>query len=376
MSIYYHGTTRKSARRIRTSGFHPRAPSKRVWFARRRGVAQSRARQKAKRGSDRPVVLTCEIDVGQLRDWIGNSRVFQTRGVLSVRGSVPASVLRHNPHDRRRSSLYLDLPEEEAGLAAWLNRVLELKPHKGVSRRHPGVLRLARWIQNRIAQNPEGEIAESELAELAARWLPEFFEGVAIDPTNLRSLRFRGSAAGDQTTLEPHVVDEEEADGEVDPVEAEALACLASDKARRRIRGLRLLTGVEAPEDLVEWCLMLVDDDDTDVSVAALHTLATRCEGVNPFLVEDLAAADDRRLRAAALEVLALHDEDGAGRWLWEGITDPEVHVRMGAVRHLDRIDPADHPDVFATALTDPNPEIVKLARRRSEGRGIGAPTW
>ena len=97
---------------------------------------------------------------------------------------------------------------------------------------------------------------------------------------------------------------------------------------------------------------------------------------MNPSLVEDLVADNDRRVRTAALEVLTLHDEPGARRWLWEGRTDPEPHVRMRLVRHLDRLDPAQHPEVFQTALMDHNSEIVRLARRRSEGRGIGVPAW
>jgi hypothetical protein len=374
MPVFYHGTTRSRAAKIRRNGFEPRAPSRRVWFARNRGVADRRSRHKAS-GSDRPVVLTCEIDIGQLARWVGGNRVFHTRGILSVRGSVPASVLRDGPADHRRATWYLDLPEGPAPLADWINRLLELKPHKGVSRKHAGVQRLARWIQNRTAQNPDGEVSEAELAQLAQAWLPEFFDGVAIDPQRLRSLRYRGSATGDASVLVPHEpVDEPDDDD--DPVEAEALAGLASDKPKRRIRGLQLLTEVEAAEDLVEWCLLLVDDDDTDVAVAALETMAIHGEGVNPFLVEDLAAAEDRRLRAAALEVLALHDVEGAGRWLWEGVCDPEPHVRMRLVRHLGRIDPNEHPDIFETALTDPNPEVVKLARRRSEHRGIGRPSW
>ena len=84
-------------------------------------------------------------------------------------------------------------------------------------------------------------------------------------------------------------------------IETEALACLASPKPRRRVRGLRLLASIEAPADLVEWCLLLVDDDEVEVSVAALEMLASHCVDVNPFLVEDLAADQDRRLRAAAL---------------------------------------------------------------------------
>ena len=380
MPIFFHGTTLRRARLIRANGFKPRPPSKRVWFARHRSVAERRAHHKASgSASERPLVLTCEIDIDAVMRYAGSGRVFHSRGILSVRGPIPASVLRDDPHHGRRFSPPLDLEcSEPVVLARWINRLLGLKPHKGVSRKHPGLLRLSRWIQNRTAQNPNGEISKAEIAEVAARWLPDFFAGVVVDPTLMRSLRFRGSAAGDLSTLVPH---HEATDVEVDAdpggeIETEALACLASHKPRRRVRGLRLLASIEAPADLVEWCLLLVDDDEVEVSVAALEMLASHCVDVNPFLVEDLAADQDRRLRAAALEVLSVHDEDGAHRWLWAGLTDPEVHVRMRLVRHLDRLDPGQHPDVFHTALTDPNPEIVKLARRRSEGRGVGVPSW
>jgi hypothetical protein len=375
MAIFYHGTTRLRARQIRQNGFSPKPPSRRVWFARNRAVAERRAHHKASRSADRPAVLVCEIDIGALTRYAGSGRVFHTRGVLSVRGSVPATVLRSDVAEIR-SATRLDMPDEPAGLARWLNRLLEVKPHKGVSRKHPGVQRLAQWMRNRLAQNPHHEISGAEVAQVAARWLPDYFQGVAIDPQLMRSLHYRGSATGDLSTLQPAAATEEQDSGDGDDIEAEALICLASDKPRRRQRGLRLLASIEAPTDLAEWCLLLVDDEAIDVSVAALETLAAQCEEVNPFLVEDLAADSDRRVRAAALEVLALHDDQGTRRWMWEGLTDPETHVRMRLVRHLDRLDPTQHPDVFHTALTDPNPEIARLARRRSKGRGLSVVGW
>ncbi len=61
MPIFYHGTTVRHARLIQANGFKPRPPSKRVWFARHRSVAERRAHHKASASaSDRPLVLTCE----------------------------------------------------------------------------------------------------------------------------------------------------------------------------------------------------------------------------------------------------------------------------------------------------------------------------
>ena len=170
--IVYHGTTRRSARVIRTEGFRPRGVSRRVWFAQSRHYARQRARHKAKRSGDRPIVLTCSLDLESLASQMGRGRVF------------------------------------------------------------------------------------------------------------------------------------------------------------------------------------------------------------NPFLVEDLASATERRLRAAALEVLAVHDAADPGQWVWAGVTDPEPHVRMALVRHLDRLDPATHEDIFQAAVEDPNPEIARLARRQAEGRGVPKLVW
>jgi hypothetical protein len=104
--------------------------------------------------------------------------------------------------------------------------------------------------------------------------MPDFFQGVAVDPMRLRSLHYRGSATGDLSTLVPHDEVEEDDGDDGSAVESEALICLASDKPLRRVRGLRLLASIEAPTDLAEWCLLLVDDEAIDVSVAALETLA------------------------------------------------------------------------------------------------------
>jgi hypothetical protein len=326
---------------------------------------------------ERPIILTCNIDVSAMMHHAGNGNVFHSRGILSVRGHVSANILCDDPTDVQRAAKFLELPDQPAALARWINRLLELPPHRGVRRRDPGVLRLAKWIQEQIARNPSRQISEFEVAEVASHWLPEFFRGVAVDPARMRSLRFRGSATGDLTTLIPSARDDVSTTlHENSAVESEALLCLASDKPRRRIRGLRLLSSIASPGDLVDWCLMLLDDEDVEVAVAALQNLACHCEQVDRSLVEELTSDQDRRLRAAALEVLAVHDPQETGRWLWQGLSDPEAHVRMRLVRHLDRLDPALHPDVFHTALTDPNPEIARLARRRSEGRGIHMPAW
>ena len=391
----YHGTTRRSARRIRVEGFQPKKPSRRVWFSQSRHYAQQRARHKAQGSGDRPVVLTCTLDLEALAARLGRGRVFHRGNVIAIRGFVPASVLRPGPREPGGLSLFLDIPDEPTGLARWVNDLLGLKPHKGVSRRHPGIQRLVLWVNNRLAQNPDAQVNEQELLAVACQWLPEYFEGVQVDFQHLRALRVRGSAgeaarSGETATGaelgaglgdgeaarigEPGGDSGDEEDQDEDPRESEALERLLSPKPRRRARGLALLAEMEVP-DLFEWCTMFVDDEDESVAVAALQALAG-CRDINPFLVQDLASASERRIRAAALEVLALHDAADPGQWVWAGVTDPEPHVRMTLVRHLDRLDPATHGQVFQAALNDPNPEIARLARRRAEGRGLAKLVW
>src|SRR5262245_20200958 len=92
--IVYHGTTHQAALKIRSDGFLPKAPSHRVWFARSRAYSLNRARTKARRGHDRPVVLTCEIDISKLRMRLGPKHVFYSNGIVAISGTVPASAIR------------------------------------------------------------------------------------------------------------------------------------------------------------------------------------------------------------------------------------------------------------------------------------------
>ena len=131
--ILYHGTTDRQARRICQEGFLPKKPSRRVWFAESRGYAEGRAKTQARRRRDRAVVLTCDINLPQMRDRLGARKMFRRNGVIAIDGFVPVTVLRSHPS--------LEFPSSPEELAAWVNRLLGLKPYKGVGRRHPGIQR-------------------------------------------------------------------------------------------------------------------------------------------------------------------------------------------------------------------------------------------
>ena len=164
--IVYHGTTRRRAMRICEEGFLPRKPSRRVWFAEGHGYAMCRARQQARRAHDRPVVLTCEIGIGQLRERLGKRRVFHHHGVIAIDATVSVTVLRSHP--------VVDSPTTPRDLVTWVNTLLGLKSYKGVSPKHPGIERLSKWVVNRLRTQGNKPIKPPELIRMARQWLSEY----------------------------------------------------------------------------------------------------------------------------------------------------------------------------------------------------------
>jgi len=351
--IVYHGTTAERARRIAAEGFLPRKPSRRVWFAESRGYALGRAKTQAKRARDTAVVLTCDIDLPQIRKRLGGKKVLHGGGVIAIKAPVPARVLRSHPGSP-------DQPSSPQDLAAWINDVVGLKPYKGVNKRHPGTDRLSRWVVNRMTSQPKSRIGPQELLGMARRWLPEFFEGVEID---LETMRARRSVA----TIEVAV---ELPPEPTDPREDEAQDCLLSDKPTRRARGLALLADLADP-DLLDWCVMFLEDD-PEVQIAALRAMLS-CDEVEVDVVLPLVSSEDRTVRAAATAVLARNGGEGAADWFVRGLKDPEPCVRIGTARQLDVLDVAEHAAVFELALNDPNPEVRHRAQKLAAGKGLAS---
>lgn len=354
--IVYHGTTHQAAVKIRAGSFLPRAPSHRVWFARSRTYSLNRARTKARQGHDRPVVLTCEIDVARLRMNLGPRQVFYSNGIVAVNGSVPAAVI--------RSHTALGVPHTPEDLAVWVNDLLGLKSYKGVSRRHPGVERMSKWVLNRLATQPGMPVRPKELLDKARRWLPEFFESVEIDPDDFFVLH--KVEVTEVALAEPLAV--------IDPREAAALEALAATNPRRRARGLVLLADLADP-DLFEWCAMFLDDEATEVRLAALRTML-RCEEGDPEVIATLAGDADKRVRGAALAALARHGGEEEAYWFEQGLKDPDACVRLETAAMLVHLDPAGHRDLFELALYDPNPQVARVAQKLTAGKGIAKVKW
>lgn len=354
--IAYHGTTAGRARRICHEGFLPRKPSRRVWFAQSKAYALGRAKTQARRAHDRAVVLTCDLDINWLRARYGHKRVLHRNRIVAIDGHVPVAVLRSHP--------FANVPTTPTDIAQWVNDILDLKPHKGVGRRHPGVLRLSEWVNKRLQSDPRTRIKPRELFLMARRWLAEFFEGYEADPDHLRAFRKTGTieVKVDRDAFRP------------DPREEEALECLDADKAKRRARGIELLAKLADP-DLFDWCVLLLDDEAPTVRVAALRAMLG-CEDGSPEGIGPLADSPNKSVRAAAIAALAKHGGNQAPQWFARGLKDPSPCVRLATAHVLPHLDPTVHRDVFELALYDPNPNVARTAHKLAAHKGYAEMKW
>lgn len=353
--LVYHGTTLGRARRIHREGFLPRKPSQLVWFARSIAYARGRARCQAQRARDKPVVLSCEIDLGAFRSALGPKRVLTRGGNIAIDAPVSIEVLRSRP----------SVPGEPASpqdLAGWVNAQLGLKHYKGVRPHDPGVVRLAKWVVNRTAERKGRYPRARELFEMARRYLPEWFRGCAFDEERARVQRVVNlGEASPAPGPEPQ---------KLDAADDKVLDCLESAKPRRRVRGLEML-GRAGDEDLFDWCMMFLDDPSPQVRAAAARLLAG-CEHVIPEALVPLAYSDDKIHRGAAIPTLARHLGAQEPEWFELGLRDPEPHVRVATAAQLGVLSPGKHRTIFELALYDPNPKVSGLAQRLAAGTGLG----
>jgi len=355
--IVYHGTTHRRAERICEGGFLPRKPSRKVWFAESRKYAEGRAKTQARRSHDRAVVLACELDLSAFRRRLGPKRVLHRGRVIAIDGPVTVDVIRSHP--------LADYPTSPDDLAQWINRILRLRPWKGVSRKHPGILRLSRWITNHLLTHKRGRYPTGELLGMARQWLPEFFDGVEVDEARLVAVR--------RPSRIQLVCKTPDALSHLKP--GAAIALLDSDDPAHRRKGLKLLADLH-DGDLADWCDMYLGDDNEEVALTALRLLR-RCDDVNREKLIDMIDDPRKRVRANALATLARRGgAEGAEHWFDRGLKDPEPCVRLEMARLLDDLDPGEHRRLFTIALCDPNPDVAKRARRLTHGKGFRTPVW
>ncbi|HUW84441.1 MAG TPA: hypothetical protein VMZ31_16775 [Phycisphaerae bacterium] len=293
-------------------------------------------------------MFECELDVDEVRRQLGGKGVIHRKGIIAIDGPVPIEMM--------HSLSLADFATVPAEIAAWANSLLGLPPEAAVQPKHPGVIRLSRWINARLASGGGGRLVSSELVDRAGRWLPEFFKTATLGPKRLGAHRRVG--------LTEYDVDEPQRGP--DPREVEALQGLDNPRPEERVRGLALL-GEMGAADLFDWCVMFLDDEAQPVRIAALHTML-QCDSIIPEAIETLADSQDRSTRAAAIAVLAKHSDDGSAGWIKRGLADPQVCVRVEAVRFLNRLDRRRHRRIIELASHDPNPDIAARARKCLSG--------
>ncbi len=369
MSIYYHGTTRKNARQIIRTGFRPKAPSRAVWFTKSWRRAMSRAKRKADKSKDQAVVLKCDLNVQQFHEQVSRHQIASKGSIIAIRAHVPSAVI--ISQFSAQNPLELPLPlrttpkhrvEWVSGrLAEWLNDLLRLKPYKGVQKRDPGIERLAQWVIKHYDANP-ASVPPGALLQVASQWLPEYFDGVEIEPKTLLVHRTK------PVKLEPEPVEE------VDPREEETFDCLDASTPKRRIRGLELLEEL-GDADLFNWCAMYLKDESREVTIAALRIILS-CDAGDSEVIKPLANSVDKRIRAAAIAALAKHSGPEVLYWIERGLKDREACVRLETAAMLPQLDATEHRDLFELVRFDPNPEMKRLARKMTDGKGFHEIQW
>lgn len=353
----YHGTTKRRAARIRMIGFVPRRG--RVWFTTNLGYAKRRARTQARRTADQAEVLTCDLNPGSFKP----NRFLHQSHVIVVRGRIPSSVLID-----QRGMVVLPHHLTAEALARWVNRLLGVKPHKGVTKRHPGMRRLESWLLEQLKKDPKRKFQDSELLELMHEWIPDVMSVYRFDPQTHKAYRIPDPAEPSEPEWWESVASEAD-----EMFEERALEALMSEHANRRAKGLKMLADAEEP-DLFEWCTMFMEDDAVEVRVTAAEVART-CGDAEADTIESWAEDEEKRIRAAGIAFMTRHGEDRE-HWFRIGLTDPEPHVRVSTMRYLEELDPTVDRALFELALYDPNPKVAEAAEKITAGKGYAKEVW
>ena len=156
----------------------------------------------------------------------------------------------------------------------------------------------------------------------------------------------------------------------------EAEEALTSGSPRRRLRGLQRLSRAGDP-DLVDWCALLLGDEDQMVRRKALELIGRSDEG-DPYLLLPFTQCGHKGLRTAAVAGLARLGGTQAAEWCARGLRDTDDAVRIAVARELLRYDPQRHRRLFELALYDPQPQIAELARELTTRQGyhLLRPRW
>jgi len=76
---------------------------------------------------------------------------------------------------RRPLTVAVNEKSGTAGIAHWINSYFSLPPEKRVDKRHPGVVKIYKWVKEQYAQGRNTDIPSEELERKARKYLPELF---------------------------------------------------------------------------------------------------------------------------------------------------------------------------------------------------------
>ncbi|RKU06849.1 hypothetical protein C6503_25145 [Candidatus Poribacteria bacterium] len=349
--VFYHGTTLSSARGIIENGFRPRGGA--VWFTTNWNYAKNRAEQKARRKHGRPVVFKTELEVAELRAYLGNGKLHVHGSVIAIHERLSVQLLQSN---------FFELLACPAALAQWINSQLGLYTHNGVSRNHWGIVRLAHWMDNRMRSGTGNRIDRQEFFQKGRQWLPAFFDKIPFSPEGLPIQHFQNDTIAVRV-LYTDTPEESTESPKADTRYIKAMTDISDENPKRRVRGLQFLekTGTE---ELFDWCVLHLEDESVDVVCNALRIM-TRCDEGYIAPILPYAESADKRIRAGALAALAKHDLDDAERWFERGLKDPAACVRMAVAKLLPTLNRIEYQDLFDIARYDPNPVVKRYTKKR-----------
>lgn len=346
---FYHGTTLTGARGILEKGFRPRGGT--VWFTTQWHYAKSRSEQKARRKHDQPIVITCDLNLEALRTHLGKGRIQGQGSVVAINERLPVQLLQSN---------FFELLACPDSLSQWINHQLGLFPYNGVSQKHWGIVRLAHWMNNRMASGTGNRISRQEFFEKGQQWLPAFFDKMPFTPATLPIAHLKNNTI---TVEVAYPKKQEKPQEKVDAHYVAAISAISADTPKRRMRGLQLLEKL-GTEELFDWCALHLEDPSVDVVCNALRIMG-RCDDgyIAPILPH--AESKNKRIRAGALAALAKHAINDTESWFERGLKDPAACVRMEVAKLLPTLDRTEHRILFDIARYDPNPVVKRIARKR-----------
>jgi hypothetical protein len=168
----WHGTTDGRAKAIMAEGFKVQGARRiGIWFTSSYKLASHVAISRAKQRNEVPVVISCEVDLGQYpalsrpaphiyafpspvdKEIIRDVSVVKTRFKYSKGNKVK----------RKSMDIIVTRNAGKLGVWCWINRYLEIEGKAVVNEDHPAVEAIFKWIEAQYAAGRENPISDEEM---------------------------------------------------------------------------------------------------------------------------------------------------------------------------------------------------------------------